>query len=54
MILLALIIGLFIGASIGFIFAAMLASNKNKVVVGPYEREDTSPPDVPLDLSYIN
>ena len=54
MILLALAIGLFIGASIGFILAAMLASTKNKDEVGPFERENTSPPHLPLDLSSPN
>jgi len=52
MIFLALLIGVFIGASLGLLFAAMLTMNRNEEeeVVGHYVRKHASPPE-PLKSS---
>jgi hypothetical protein len=52
--LILLAIGLFIGASIGFIFAAILAINPNEDETGPHQGENTSPPYPPPDFSSKN
>ncbi len=48
-----LFVGIFIGASLGFFLAAMLALNKRnqEAALGCYVRQDTSPPES-LELSY--
>jgi hypothetical protein len=49
-----LAVGLFTGACIGFIFAAILSINRNEDESGPYEGEKTSPPYPSLDFSSRN